>query len=177
MDPHDHIDAFPRHMDDDPIMSAPMTPGSPDYDPAEDMPEAAAAQANLVALSKTGAKGAKHLVQKVSQQRRPHQTRKTKKKKCESFSMYIYKVLKQCHPETGLSKKSMSIMNSFLNDIFEKIAYESNRLLRHQNRKTLSSREIQTAIRLMLPGELSRHAVSEGTKAITKYTTSGGPQF
>merc|ERR1719453_2642955 len=147
-----------------------MTPGSPDYDPAEDMPESAAAQASMVALSKSGAKDLVHKV--AAQQRRPQQARKSKKKKGESFSMYIYKVLKQCHPETGLSKKSMSIMNSFLNDIFEKIAYESNRLLRNQNRKTLSSREIQTAIRLMLPGELSRHAVSEGTKAITKYTTS-----
>ncbi|ODM88408.1 Histone H2B (s) [Orchesella cincta] len=34
------------------------------------------------------------------------------------------------------------------------------------------SREIQTAVRLLLPGELAKHAVSEGTKAVTKYTSS-----
>ena len=39
-------------------------------------------------------------------------------------------------------------------------------------RSTISSREIQTAVRLLLPGELAKHAVSEGTKAVTKYTSA-----
>jgi histone H2B len=34
---------------------------------------------------------------------------------------------------------------------------------------TLSSREVQSAVKLVLPGELGRHAMSEGTKAISKY--------
>ncbi|CDR97642.1 Histone H2B [Babesia sp. Xinjiang] len=96
-----------------------------------------------------------------------------RKKRIESFSLYIYKVLKQVHPETGVSKKSMSIMNSFINDIFDRMALEATRLIRYNKKSTLSSREIQTAVRLLLPGELSKHAVSEGTKAVTKYTTSG----
>lgn len=36
---------------------------------------------------------------------------------------------------------------------------------------TMTSREIQTAVRLILPGELAKHAVSEGTKAVTKFTS------
>jgi histone H2B len=44
------------------------------------------------------------------------------KKRTETFAIYIYRVLKQVHPETGISKKSMSIMNSFINDVFEKVA-------------------------------------------------------
>ena len=39
-------------------------------------------------------------------------------------------------------------------------------------RSTITSREIQTAVRLLLPGELAKHAVSEGTKAVTKFTSS-----
>ena len=35
---------------------------------------------------------------------------------------------------------------------------------------TMSSRDVQSAVRLVLPGELSKHAVSEGTKAMTKFT-------
>ena len=66
----------------------------------------------------------------------------------------------------------MSIMNSFVNDIFERIANESSKLSHHTGRSTISSREIQTAVRLILPGELAKHAVSEGTKAVTKYTSS-----
>merc|ERR1711934_355127 len=84
-----------------------------------------------------------------------------KKKATESYKIYIYKVLKQVHPDTGISSKSMSIMNSFTNDIFEKIASEASRLTRYTKKGTLSSREIQTAVRLILPGELAKHAVSE----------------
>ena len=97
---------------------------------------------------------------------------KKKKKRTESYSIYIYKVLKQVHPDTGISKKGMSIMNSFINDIFERIALEASKLCRFSKKATLSSREIQTSVRLMLPGELSKHAVSEGTKAVTKFSSS-----
>ena len=76
------------------------------------------------------------------------------------------------HPDTGISKRAMSIMNSFIADIFERISGEAGKLVRYNKRSTLSSREIQTAIRLLLPGELAKHAVSEGTKAVTKYTSS-----
>merc|ERR1712024_371254 len=55
--------------------------------------------------------------------RKPGQ--KTKKRK-ESYAIYIYKVLKQVHPDTGVSSKAMSIMNSFVNDLFERIAAEAS---------------------------------------------------
>jgi len=93
-------------------------------------------------------------------------------KRVESYSSYIYKVLKQVHPETGISKKGMAVMNSFINDIFERIASEAGKLARYNGKSTLTSREIQTAVRLSLPGELAKHAVSEGTKAVTKYTSA-----
>lgn len=100
------------------------------------------------------------------------QKKKKKTKRIESYASYIYKVLKQVHPDTGISKKGMSIMNSFINDIFERIASEAGRLATYNKKATLSIREIQTAVRLMLPGELAKHAVSEGTKAVTKVSQS-----
>lgn len=90
----------------------------------------------------------------------------------ESYSTYIYKVLKQVHPDVGVSSKAMNIMNSFVNDLFERIAGEASRLAHQNKRSTISSREIQTSVRLLLPGELAKHAVSEGTKAVTKYSSS-----
>ena len=102
----------------------------------------------------------------------PKKAGKSNKKRIESYGSYIYKVLKQVHPETGVSKRAMSIMNSFINDIFERIAVEAARLARYTKKSTLSSREIQTSVRLILPGELAKHAVSEGTKAVTKFTSS-----
>lgn len=98
---------------------------------------------------------------------------KTKRKvRKETYSTYIYKVLKQVHPDTGISNKAMSIMNSFVNDIFERIATEASKLAGYNKRSTISSREVQTAVRLILPGELAKHAVSEGTKAVTKYQSA-----
>merc|ERR1712024_178738 len=94
------------------------------------------------------------------------------KKRKESYGIYIYKVLKQVRPDTGVSSKAMSIMNSFVNDLFERIAAEASRLAHYNKRSTITSREIQTSVRLLLPGELAKHAVSEGTKAVTKYTSS-----
>ena len=98
----------------------------------------------------------------------------TKKRRTgkQTYGRYIYRVLKQVHPDVGVSTKAMSIMNSFVNDLFERVASEASRLVSNNRGKTLSSREIQTSVRLLLPGELAKHAVSEGTKAVTKYTSS-----
>jgi histone H3/H4 len=118
---------------------------------------------------KTPSKGAKKAV-KPAKGAKGEGKRKRRRK--ETYSVYIYKVLKQVHPDTGVSSKAMSIMNSFVNDIFERIANEASRLAHLNGRSTISSREIQTGVRLLLPGELAKHAVSEGTKAVTKYTSS-----
>ena len=94
------------------------------------------------------------------------------KRRVETYSSYIYKVLKQVHPEFGISKKGMSIMNSFINDVFERVCAEAANLCRQNKKATCSSREIQTAVRLVLPGELAKHAVSEGTKSVSKFSTN-----
>ncbi|KAJ1286150.1 hypothetical protein BS78_03G330500 [Paspalum vaginatum] len=98
--------------------------------------------------------------------------KKKAKKSVETYKIYIFKVLKQVHPDIGISSKAMSIMNSFINDIFEKLAAEAAKLARYNKKPTITSREIQTSVRLVLPGELAKHAVSEGTKAVTKFTSS-----
>ncbi|XP_041060400.1 histone H2B-like [Carcharodon carcharias] len=113
-------------------------------------------KADKEALKKPAAKGAK----------------KWQRSRKESYSIYIYKVMKQVHPDTDLSSKAMSIMNSLMNDIFERITGEACRLAHYNKRSTISSRVIQIAVRLLLPGELAKHAVSEGTKAVAKYTSS-----
>jgi len=127
-----------------------------------------------MAPKKTVGSGRNTPATKTTQKKAGHKRggEKQKKRRTETFSVYIYRVLKQVHPETGISKRSMNIMNSFINDIFEKIALESSKLVRYNKKHTLSSREVQTAVRLLLPGELAKHAVSEGTKAVTKYSSA-----
>ena len=115
---------------------------------------------------KPSAKGAKKAAKSQKAARSGDKKRRRKAK--QSYSSYIYKVLKQVHPDTGISSKAMSIMNSFVNDLFERIATEASRLAHYNKKHTITSREIKTAVRLLLPGELATHPVSEGTHAVTK---------
>merc|ERR1711931_35083 len=127
----------------------------------------------LIMPPKTSGKGAKKAATPAKNITKSDASSKKKKsKRKESYAIYIYKVLKQVHPDTGVSSKAMSIMNSFVNDLFDRIAAEASKLAHYNKRSTITSREIQTAVRLLLPGELAKHAVSEGTKAVTKYTSS-----
>eukprot|EP01018_Ginkgo_biloba_P023559 Gb_28146 [translate_table: standard] len=102
--------------------------------------------------------------------KRPEKKSKKAKRDIESYMVYICGVLKQVHLDIGISSKAMSIMNTFVNYIFEKIVYEASKLARYSQRHTINSREIQTSVRLVLPGELAKHVVSEGTNIVTKFS-------
>merc|ERR1712126_272875 len=128
--------------------------------PTQTMPIKTSSKASWVAAKRA-----------ISQRPKPKKG-KGKRKKKETYAIYIYKVLKQVHPGTGVSSKAMAVMNSFVNDIFNCVATEASKLAVLNKKSTITSREIQTAVRLVLPGELAKHAVSEGTKAVTKYTSS-----
>ncbi|EZG89303.1 histone H2B [Gregarina niphandrodes] len=120
----------------------------------------------------SGKGGKQQLAKKTAANKLPsHHLDKNKKRRRrgETFSIYIYKVLRQVQPKLGMSRKSMAIMNSFINDIFERLATEAVKLIQYNKKRTLSSREMQTSVRLLLPGELSKHAATEGAKAVEKY--------
>merc|ERR1711957_150872 len=95
-----------------------------------------------------------------------------RKKTYSSYNVYIYKVLKNIHPEVGISKKAMNVMNSFCSDLFERIALEASKLARYHGKVTLSSNDVQSAVKLILPGDLAEHAVAEGTRALNKFGSS-----
>lgn len=66
----------------------------------------------------------------------------------------------------------MAIMDSFVKDMFEKIAVEASRLTSHNKRCTITSLEIQTSVKLLLTGDLAKNAVCKGMKAVQKYSVS-----
>eukprot|EP00768_Dysnectes_brevis_P005070 gnl/Dysnectes_brevis/365_a407_3203.p2 GENE.gnl/Dysnectes_brevis/365_a407_3203~~gnl/Dysnectes_brevis/365_a407_3203.p2 ORF type:complete len:140 (+),score=67.67 gnl/Dysnectes_brevis/365_a407_3203:743-1162(+) len=97
-------------------------------------------------------------------------TKKRKKKRVETYASYIYRVLRQVHPEEcGISTKGMDVMNSLVIDLFERIANEASLLTKVAKRSTIGSKEIESACRLVFPGELCRHAMTEGDKAVNKF--------
>ncbi|KAK7324898.1 hypothetical protein VNO77_28825 [Canavalia gladiata] len=92
----------------------------------------------------------------------------------EGYQRYVYRVLKQVHPEMGISSQAMTILNNLMNDMFERLADEATKLKTYTGHMTLSSREIQGAVKLVLPGDLGKHAIAEGAKAMTSYTSHHG---
>ncbi|XP_059942409.1 late histone H2B.L4-like [Mesoplodon densirostris] len=89
----------------------------------------------------------------------------------DSFAAYFPRVLKQAHEGLSLSEEAVNVMDSFVKDMFERIANEAARLVCSSKHSTLSSGEIQTSVRLLLPGELGKHAMSKASKAVIRYTT------
>lgn len=107
---------------------------------------------------------------KVIKENTKTKPKKTKKKSRDSWVYYIHKVLKTVHEEDcSLSSNAMSVLDSFAHDLFDRLANESVKLLRFSDTKTLSSAEIQSAARLVLTGELCKHAIQDGVKAVSKY--------
>jgi histone H2B len=147
-----------------PVEAQPVVADSPTE--TDDMAPTEVKSEQVAALKKKGKRGRAKIAPKTEGAKR---TPGQRKKNYASYSSFVYKVLKQVHPDVGISNKAMSIMNSFVNDMIERIGTEAGRLARLNKRNTIGTREVQTAVRLIMRGELARHAVSEGTKALTKY--------
>merc|ERR1712139_7748 len=92
----------------------------------------------------------------------------------DKLASYIYKVLKQVHPEIGINKATMGILNDLCLEVYQKLARNAGELSRHSGKGHLSAVDIQSAIKLTIPGELAEHAVNESTRAVAKYAHSYG---
>ena len=100
-----------------------------------------------------------------------------KRRDYTKFNTAIYNVLQQVSPGMGISKKSMLILNSFAYDVLDRVGGEGIRVTRQmaghgKAPKTLDARAIQTGTKLVLTGDLAKHAVAEGTKAVYNYANS-----
>ncbi|XP_055249786.1 late histone H2B.L4-like [Moschus berezovskii] len=89
----------------------------------------------------------------------------------DSFATYFPRVLKRVHTGLRLLHQAVNVLDSFVKDMFEQIAQETGRLARSTRRCTIVNRDIQTAVRVLLPGELGKYAMSEATKSVIRYNT------
>ena len=99
-------------------------------------------------------------------------TSKKSKRHYDSLASYIVKVLKQVHPEMGMAGSAKEMTEALLIAALDKIMTAANNLSQVKKSETVTTRLIQASVRLTLTGELAKHAVSEGTKATTKYQSS-----
>eukprot|EP00767_Chilomastix_cuspidata_P000594 gnl/Chilomastix_cuspidata/1158.p1 GENE.gnl/Chilomastix_cuspidata/1158~~gnl/Chilomastix_cuspidata/1158.p1 ORF type:complete len:140 (-),score=62.00 gnl/Chilomastix_cuspidata/1158:37-456(-) len=102
----------------------------------------------------------------------PYIQKRSRKKRSETYHTYIYKILRQVHPDIAISSKAMVVMNSIIADIFERVCAQAGFLARVNKKSTISDKEILSSAKLLIPGDLSRHAVTEGKKALEKFASS-----
>lgn len=89
-----------------------------------------------------------------------------------SFSRHISKVLRQVHPDTAIKANASNELNQLIHNLAVKIVCCSNQLVMNHHVKTTSSRDISSAVSIVIPGELGKHSLSEGSKAVTKFNSS-----
>lgn len=90
----------------------------------------------------------------------------------QSFGTYIYRVLKELHPDTGLSSRSVAVFDNLIKDIIDRLQDEAETVMRHGKTHTLTDKHVASAAILLLRGEMAKHAVAEGTKAVVNYNSS-----
>ena len=97
---------------------------------------------------------------------------KRKTKQANNYSVYIHRTLKTCHPGLNISKHAMEIMNNFVNDMFQRISSEASVLAKSNKRLTLKIKDVEAAVKLIMPGEVRGGALYFGLKAVTLVKTS-----
>ena len=88
-----------------------------------------------------------------------------------NLDSYYVKILRQIYPEKTLTKSARETLTIVVNRFLQRFCYFVVTCMQHNRAKTISSRDVQSATRLMLVGLVAKHAVSEGTKAVTKFVS------
>ena len=88
------------------------------------------------------------------------------------FSSYIYKILKLVYPNLGISSMGMQEINKIVDILIKAVVKRANLLVAYSKKQTIYGRDIQIAVMMLLPKNLSKKAVSDGTKALVLYEAS-----
>jgi histone H3/H4 len=89
-----------------------------------------------------------------------------------SWRTYIHKVLKQVHPDTQISAKTLEQLDEFIKILARTLAESGRVACINSSKSTVGKAEITLAVQLHLPGELAKHALGELDKAVTKFQQS-----
>ncbi|KAH8603261.1 putative Core histone H2A H2B H3 H4 [Trypanosoma vivax] len=93
-------------------------------------------------------------------------TKRARRNPKRTWNVYVSRSLR-INSQMSMTSRTMKIVNSFVSDLFERIATEAATIVRVNRKRTLGARELQTAVRLVLPADLAKHAMAEGTKAVS----------
>lgn len=86
------------------------------------------------------------------------------------FAKYIHSVLEMIHPDLAISREGMKVVEKMVKDLFDHILKVAAQKACDAHCTTITSLHVQQAVIEAVDGELSKHAVAEGTKALVKYS-------
>ncbi|KAH8603685.1 putative Core histone H2A H2B H3 H4 [Trypanosoma vivax] len=69
-----------------------------------------------------------------------------------TWNVYVSRSLRSINSQMSMTSRTMKIVNSFVSDLFERIATEAATIVRVNRKRTLGARELQTAV----PGAAGR---------------------
>lgn len=87
------------------------------------------------------------------------------------FDLYIQRVFKQVNPNGKLKKAAREFINEIIDKFLKEMIPMIITLTEHKRTITISARDVQSVIRILFTRQLSKHAISEGVKAVTRYVS------
>ncbi|XP_003746301.1 late histone H2B.L4-like [Galendromus occidentalis] len=78
-------------------------------------------------------------------------------KRKRSFSRYVRRLLKEMKPKFTLQAEAVAVLNELVNDTYERVAAEASRLSLYHGKPEITPREIEAAIKVLFPGDVSKH--------------------
>jgi len=89
-----------------------------------------------------------------------------------SYGRYLKQVLRQTDGSMTLSKESILVLDSMMDDIFNRISNQASQLVYARRKKTLTDRDMDFAVKLIVPGDLGDHSMREGYRAVDSFATN-----
>ena len=100
---------------------------------------------------------------------KPRKARKTAPRRELRWASYIHKVLKEVHPDLQINKAGVTVLADALDDLMERLAKECKHLVQSNDRATLSPRDVEAAVRLLIPpGDVRDLATKQGNEAVAR---------
>ncbi len=102
-------------------------------------------------------------------------TRKNKKVNAKkernprSFSSYVYKLKKEYHPGVFIQKGSVTAINDIIARLCDNIVQEAANIARINKKRTISQREIRSAVHLVFTPLLAPRLVAACDTALQRY--------
>lgn len=85
------------------------------------------------------------------------------------LTLFVTKVLEELHPDLGITGPCIDLMKSFVIALTRLVGRHASLICKLRETEVITCLDIQLAVRMILPEELSKFAVARGIQAIEKY--------